>query len=393
MRARPRNSRLSVLFLSAAVTAAGAPWLTGAPAEAVSATLTYHCTTPSASYDLGAVVDTNAPATLVVQQSASLVATSTVTLPDAITASLRAAGATNVSGNTQLAEIVNGTTRSLFQTVLKTAVPASGALRVTGSSTGGTIRGVSAGTPVVITAGNLNLSITGYDDSGAVKLATVDLTCQLSPTGQNALMDNVPVLPIPTTTAIEVRVSPIEYGTAAKVVVKVSKAGTSAKPDGTVALTTNGTTVSAPVANGRAVATLPAALKMGTNSVTGAFTPSDKNVAPSQGSVSYSVVRGTTSMTTLLTLRDTRHKLIGTSLVTSANGTDVSGKVRFTLFKDGRKIRTATVTLTKLDRARGVFQRIRKPGTYVLQSKNLGSPSLKRSKTQTKLRINDPNAF
>jgi hypothetical protein len=378
---------------TAALAAAGAAVVGAGPAEAASSTLTYHCTAGSGSYPVTAVMDTNAPATLVVEQSASLVTTTSVTLPDAITATLRSAGATNVSGTSQVAEVVNGTTRTLNHTIPRTAVPATGALRVTSSGPGGTIRGVTAGTPVVIAAGNVSVTVTGYDDAGTAKSATVGLGCQLAPAGQDALVDNVPVLPIPTTTSLEVRVSPIEYGAAAKLVVKVAKSGTAAKPDGVIALTTNGETVSTPVENGRAVASLPAALKMHTNTVTGVFTPADKNVAPSTGSASYSVVRGTSTATTLLTFRDVRHKLVGTTLVSAVNRTAVTGRVKFVLRRDGRKIASKTVSLTRAARAKAAFKGVRKPGTYLLTSKYLGSETLRRSSTQVKLRINDPDAI
>ncbi|MEO6510068.1 MAG: hypothetical protein ABIO16_03685 [Nocardioides sp.] len=393
MRARPRLLRSSVLVAAAALALPGLPLLAGGAAVAASGTLTYHCTAGSTSYDLGAVLDTNAPASLVVEQAASLVTTSVVTLPDSITASLRSAGATNVSGTSQIAEVVNGSARTLNQTITKTAVPPTGALHVSSSGPGGTIRGVTAGTSVVIGAGAVSLAITGYDDVGTVKYATLVLTCQLPSAGQDTLVDSVSVLPIPTTTSLEVRVSPIEYGMAAKVVVKVTKSGTTAKPDGMIALTTNGATVSTAVQNGRAVTSLPVALKMGSNTVSGVFTPTDKNVAPSTGSVSYSVVRGTSTSTTLLTFRDARHKLVGTTLVTAVNGTGVSGQVRFTLLRDGAMIRSATVPVSRNARARAAFEGIQKPGTYLLRTKYLGSSTLRRSSTQVKLRINDPNAF
>lgn len=394
MRAHRAPAGIVAVLATAALAATGTSLLAAGPADAVSGALTYSCTSShdAATYAVGAVVDTNAPAGLVVQQSVSLVATATVTLPDALTAAMRSAGATSVSGSTQVAEVVDGTTRTLNQTVPSTPVPATGSLKVTSSGPGGTIRGVAAGTPVVITAGGVSVAVTGYDAAGAVRYAIVLLTCQLAPANQNALVDTVPVLPIPTTTSLEARVSPIPYGTSAKLVVKVTKAGTTAKPDGTVALTTNGETVSAAVENGKAVVSLPPARKMGATTVSAAFTPTDKNVAASTGTTTYAVVRAGTAITTLLTLRDTRHDLIGTSLVSSLTGTDVAGQVRFTLLKDGAKIRTATVRLTRLDRARAVFHRIRKPGTYLLKTTYLGSPSLKRSKTQVKLRINDPNA-
>jgi hypothetical protein len=74
-------------------------------------------------------------------------------------------------------------------------------------------------------------------------------------------------------------------------------------------------------------------------------------------------------------------------LVESVNGTDVVGQVKFTLKRDGTKIRTAIVDLNAKDKAKKVFANIRKPGTYLVVAKYLGSDTLQRSKGRVKLNI------
>ena len=59
----------------------------------------------------------------------------------------------------------------------------------------------------------------------------------------------------------------------------------------------------------------------------------------------------------------------------SVNGTDVAGRVKFTVKRNGTKIRTAIVDLNAKDRARKIFANVRKAGAYVVVAKYLGSPT------------------
>jgi hypothetical protein len=67
------------------------------------------------------------------------------------------------------------------------------------------------------------------------------------------------------------------------------------------------------------------------------------------------------------------------------HGTDVSGKVKFVLKRDGLKIRSALVTLNSHDKAKNVFKHIGKPGSYRLFARYLGSGTLKRSADAVKI--------
>ncbi len=111
---------------------------------------------------------------------------------------------------------------------------------------------------------------------------------------------------------------------------------------------------------------------MGTNKVTAVFTPTDKDKAPSQATASFTVVRGPTTSTAAINYRDVRGRLVAKALVASVNETDVTGRVRFTVKRDGIKIRTAIVDLNSHDRARKTFANIRKVGQYVVAAKYLG---------------------
>ena len=126
---------------------------------------------------------------------------------------------------------------------------------------------------------------------------------------------------------------------------------------------------------------------MGANQVTAVFTPTDKDKSPSQTTAAFTVVRGTTTTTASAAIREARHRLVGKALVTSENATDVAGKVKFTLKRNGTKIRSAIVDLNAKDKAKKVFANISKPGTYLVVAKYLGSDTLKRSKGRVKLNI------
>src|SRR6476620_6956879 len=87
----PTTSSTRVLVVTAALAAAGLPLLGGGPAQAASVPLTYHClTSPNVGeYDLSAVVDTNAPATLGAGMTTPITVTSDVTIPDVLATTLR----------------------------------------------------------------------------------------------------------------------------------------------------------------------------------------------------------------------------------------------------------------------------------------------------------------
>jgi hypothetical protein len=99
-------------------------------------------------------------------------------------------------------------------------------------------------------------------------------------------------------------------------------------------------------------------------------------------------VRGSTTTAGDAVYRAARHRFVAKALVEAVHSTDVTGKVKVTLKRDGVKIRTAIVSLNTRDRVRKVFQHVRKPGTYVAVVKYLGSSTLKRSRDVVKVTVN-----
>lgn len=387
----PTSSRTHVLVVTAALAAAGLPLLAGGPAQAVtSVPLTYSCTNTfdANAYAFSAVVDTNAPATLGSGMTTPITVTSDVTIPPELVTTLRdVPGLATVEGTSASIGTINGVDRLSTLAIPKTAVPADGTvMHVIGTGAGGSITGGAVGSSILLGAGNFTAKLTGRDTAANVVLPETTFTCTLTPAGQDLLVDTVNVVQTTTTTTLTVG-SPVEYGGVATAKAEVTQAGSNAKPSGSVAFTYAGKTVTVAVKGGKAQTDLPPALTMGANQVTAVFTPTDKDKSPSQTTAAFTVVRGSTTTTASAAVREARHRLVGKALVTSENATDVAGKVKFTLKRNGTKIRSAIVDLNAKDKAKKVFANVSKPGTYLVVAKYLGSDTLKRSKGRVKLNI------
>jgi len=387
----PTTSSTRVLVVTAALAAAGLPLLAGGSAQAASVPLTYHCTTSPnvGEYDFSAVVDTNAPATLGAGMTTPITVTSDVTIPEALVTTLHGQGVATVEGTSQATGTVDGAGRVSTLAIPKTTVPASGAMHVVGTGAGGSSTGGAVGSTILLGAGNFTATLTPKDTAGnaVATVPTTTFTCALTPpTGQNLLVDTVNVVQTTTTTTLTVD-SPVAYGGVATARAEVTQGGSNAKPSGSIAFTYAGKTVTVAVKGGKAQTDLAPALTMGANQVTAVFTPTDKDKSPSQTTAAFTVVRGTTTTTASAAIREARHRLVGKALVVSENATDVAGKVKFTLKRNGTKIRSAIVDLNAKDKAKKVFANISKPGTYLVVAKYLGSDTLKRSKGRVKLNI------
>jgi hypothetical protein len=388
----PTGARTRVLVVTAALAAAGLPLLAGGTAQAVTLLpLTYSCTNSlnATTYNFTAVIDTNAPATLGSGMTTPITVTSDVTIPENLLTTLRAVpGLATVEGTSASIGTIDGVDRLSTLAIPKTAVPADGTvMHLIGTGAGGSITGGAVGSSILLGAGNFTAKLTGRDSANNVVLPETTFTCSLTPsTGQNLLVDTVNVVQTTTTTTVAVA-GPVEYGAVPTASAEVTQAGSSAKPSGSVAFTYGGKTVTVVVKGGKAKTDLPPANTMGANQVTAVFTPSDKDKSPSQAVASFTVVRGTTTTIASAAIREARHRLVGKALVSSANATDVAGKVKFTLKRNGTKIRSAIVDLNAKDKAKKVFANIGKPGTYLVVAKYLGSDTLKRSKGRVKLNI------
>jgi hypothetical protein len=238
------------------------------------------------------------------------------------------------------------------------------------------------GSTIVINAGDFSVSLAAYNASGGpVTTGTVNCLQQGS---LPVLIDSVAVVKAPTTVNLSVS-SPVEYGAGPEVTAAVATTGTNAKPAGTVEFTFDGKSVKVTVKGGKAKATLTPALTKGSRTITAKFTPTDPNLAVSEASKAVTVVKGSTTTTASAVYRDARNRLVGRALVEADHGTEVAGDVRFVLKRNGVKIRTAIIELNDFDKAKSVFKRISKAGTYKVVARYLGSDTLKRSVDRVKL--------
>ena len=377
-------SRVAAL-IAATLISAGLVAVAGPPAAAVSAVLSYDCTAISGPEVMTAVVDTDAPPTMLPGQSASINVTSTVTISAARADLVRMAGITQVDGTVTANGTVDGQPRSAALAFPRTDIsPTMGTpLPVVATGPGGSIQAGAAGTTIELGAGNFSIHIVGYNASNTV-LGQDTWICTLQPL-QPLHVDTVQV-GIATTTTLSVSAT-IEYGDAAAVRADVVAATTSAEPTGIVEFAFDGKTVKAAVKGGKAKATLPAALTMGVQPLTATFTPTDPSLSSSTASTNVTVVRGSTVTTATARYRPARDRLVGKALVEAVHGTGVAGEVKFVLRRNGVKVSTAIVELNKFDNAKNVFKHIRKKGTYVVAAKYLGSATLARSKGRDKLVI------
>lgn len=376
--------RLAVLAALALV--AGSTALVASPAGAVSTTLSYNCTLtspPAGPYVFTAVIDTDAPATLVPGQTVNLTTTSLVTVPVAAADALRGFGAKSVDGTADATGTVNNVARPTPLTIPRTATGAVGTtLALTGTGPSGNLVAGPVGTVYELGAGSFTAHMTGYNDAGT-SIGTYEFQCLLQ-AGQNLHVDTVTVTKAPTTTTITLPAT-AQYGEQVSATADVTSG--SGKPAGSVVFSFGGKTVKADVKGGKAKAILPAALTMGVQAVTATFTPTDATLAASATSRNLTVVRAQTTSATTVVYRAARHRLVAKDKVASAFGTPVTGKVRFVLKRDGVRIRAALVSVNEFGAAKKVFKRISKPGLYTVVARYLGSPTLKRSVDRVKVTV------
>ena len=244
-------------------------------------------------------------------------------------------------------------------------------MQVIGTGPSGSITAGSTGTTILLGAGAFAATVTGYNSVGT-SVVSATFTCALQPTTQDLLVDTVAVVPAPTTIALTVP-SSAEYGEAPTVTATVATNGSNAKAAGKVTFTFEGKSVTVDVKGGKAKASLAPAAALGSRSVTATFDPTDPNLADSQTSKVVGVVKGSTTTTATAVYRDARNRLVGKALVGSVQGTQVAGRIKLVLKRDGTKIRSIKVDLNAFDKAKKVFNNIAKPGQYTLVARYLGS--------------------
>ena len=147
-------------------------------------------------------------------------------------------------------------------------------------------------------------------------------------------------MPAPTTVTLTVLEPPVEYGERPTVTAVVASSVSNAKPAGTVEFTFAGTTIKVEVKGGKATAIFPPAVDLGIQQVTAVFTPKDPNLASSNTTKAFRVVRDQTSTEATARYREFRDRLVAKAKVFAEHDTEVSGSVRFVLKRNGVKIRT-----------------------------------------------------
>ncbi len=187
----------------------------------------------------------------------------------------------------------------------------------------------------------------------------------------NSLAPAAPTVPGPSqtsTTALKVK--------GKKATATVTTTG--AAPVGAVTFSVGGKSVTKQVAAGKAKAKLPS-VKPGHYTVSAEFVPTQPSqLATSTGTVSYTAPRIATKS------RAFAKHLAGGQLkararVAAHNGSDVSGRVKVILKRNGETIKKATVRLSSLGVAKKQFRGTSPSGKYVVVTRYLGTKKFKPS--------------
>lgn len=211
------------------VGAFGAVALTGgtlgvvAPAQAVTPSLTYTCTSPvfTGPKQLTMVADTDAPQRIAFGETVTPTATGAITVPEDVTATIRdTVMAKKVDGKADVAAKVDGNARPWTLTVPQTNVPPTGALTLVGTGSAGDFTGNKVGNIYDIAVGDFTATLNLYNANGTPSTPpTAQITCVLDP-GQNAAVGTVKVVKDKTTSAVTPKQT--RKGAKAKVTVTVA---------------------------------------------------------------------------------------------------------------------------------------------------------------------------
>ena len=205
----------------------------------------------------------------------------------------------------------------------------------------------------------------------------------------------VAAAPSATTSTVELKRATVAYGETSKVIVTVDTATSGGpKPAGKVELKVGGYTLVADVANsGKAEFDLPLLGASTTPyAVTATFIPTDPLAfsASSAPPASVTVTKDATTSTVTARHRAFKRQISAKNFVTSANGQVPTGKVKFVLRRDGRKIATSVVSLNgnsdaSRNFAKTKFLDVPKTGSYKVVAKYRGSANFLASKGSYKI--------
>ena len=338
-----RVTGLAVL-VSATLVAGGAVLLSG-PATAQSAPLTYTCavaTVPNVgtfNYDLTINWDTDAPASFVEGTSVDNVTTAGgITVdPDAVS-QLKGLGADHVIGNALVPMTVNGGAWDRAMTVTSGEVPPDDfpMIMVISTAADGVLPSGPVGQIPIASGGGFTATIVAVNAIGTQVGPTFNFTCTLNPGDQNQSVDVVDVLADPGPT---------------------------------------GSTGSSP-ADGHELAHLRGAdhgnVARNRDSDLCARRAQPPRRAPPRRQAVY---------------REAKAKLVGKAKVVADQGGAATGEVKLVLKRNGVKLKTATVDLNDLGKAKRVFKKITKAGTYKVVARYLGSATLARSSDSVKVTV------
>jgi hypothetical protein len=200
----------------------------------------------------------------------------------------------------------------------------------------------------------------------------------------------VAAAPIATATTVEIDPATVAYGETSKVIVTVDTATNGGpKPTGKVELKVGDQTLVADVTNsGKAEFALPLLSASTTPyTVTATFIPTDPLAFSTSSAppASVTVTKDATTSTVTARHRVFKRKIIAKNFVTSANGQVPTGKVKFVLRRNGRRIAASVVSLNgnsdaSRNFAKATFSDVRRTGTYKVVARYRGNANFLASK-------------
>jgi hypothetical protein len=397
------------LLAAGALAASSVVAFGGAPANAASGPLDYSCTVLGAiPSTLSIASDTDAPPEVPFgEPTGPINLTSVVDVPDTLLGTLAALvpGAVAASG-TGVAQasmlLPNGTTApidAIDLTVPKVPLPKSGDLRFTATGTTDGFTPPEVGSYEIL-AGGVDSTLSFLDSSdNALPIAALGGLTSLAvpcsaPAGNNPI-DTIKAV-VPTTTELSGVPTSESYGqrTKATATVGYPALGTAANPlglapQGSVRFTVGGKSVTVPLgSDGSATATLPTMPAGRSYPVKASYQAAADSFYQSTASESQKlkvVKDGTRTAVTAPSIKR-RHAEVATVKVRSAHGATVGGKVKATLKKGKKTLKTRTVSL-RSGAVKVNFGKLTRKGRYSLVAKYLGNANFKASSSTRAFKV------
>lgn len=324
-------TKLSKKYSIAAASAllVGGAALVVAPANAASVVLNYDCDVPIVGQKVFTVVaDTDAPATLAANTSVGISSTAQVTVPaDLIDLMRGILGARFISGTSDVKQSLNGVESTNVLAIARTAVPASGAMTVPAAGPGGTLPAGTVGQTYTITAGDFLAKMVIEKADGSTQ--NFDIPCVVQ-AGQDVTVDTVTVA------------------------------------DQTTPPTTPPTTTPTTTPPTTPPATTP-------------------TTAPTTAPTVAPVVKADSSTTAKAKYAAATKKATVKVAVKAATGS-ATGRVKVTLKKGSKKVKTVTVNLAG-GKAKATFKKIAASGKYKVVVAYAGSSTTNASSARTSFKV------